>query len=207
MRLRWLIAILVPYFIFAGCRTVSEGDRQLIQQDRQAGKLIKEKAKEPELQQAGHDVEKNSETLATNLGIPVTPVPEYSPKASDDFRKQSEDEHKQAGDFFTMVLGLVAAWVPGGAAVVAGVGWVRSVIRNVQANKALFAVARGVNALPRAMTSSISAPAERDAKHTEISDLIQEVLVSAAKSEGAHAYMDKLLSTWRSQGRIGKIGA
>jgi hypothetical protein len=131
----------------------------------------------------------------------VTPVPPYTPKASDDFRKQAEDEHKQAGDFFQTVLGLLAAWLPGGAAVVTGIGWIRSVLRNVQANKVIYAVARGVNALPRALANG-----EGDgAKQANIAKLIQEVMEGSAKNEGVHPIIDGLLSKWRAQGRLGKV--
>ena len=108
----WCAAVLVLVLEGTSCTSVSEGDRQLIDQIRQAGIKIVQltDAVTPalsalavpteirealgQIKAAGSDVTLNSTQLGAALGKPERPVP-YSAEASAKFREQSKREHEQ----------------------------------------------------------------------------------------------------------------
>lgn len=91
-----------------GCTTPTEGDRQANHQNKGAGRFIKTTATDPEVKQAGADVEANSETLEKNLIGPPAERKPYSPQASKEAREQSDKEHAESW-LWTAAKGALAA--------------------------------------------------------------------------------------------------
>ena len=96
---------------FLGCKTPTEGDRRLNNQNIHAGEYVEKTATQPEVAQAGKDVKENSRTLEKSLELqPKTPEP-YTPAKSKEAREQSEKEH--AVSPFWAVLGGIGTAVVG----------------------------------------------------------------------------------------------
>jgi hypothetical protein len=130
-------------FLLVGCTTPKEGDREVNHQNIGAGKFIKLAAAEPEVRQAGADVEENSKTLEKNLiGPPAKPLP-YSPANSERGRKQSDDDHATPwwqtllgglgsfllGNVFTRLFATVAPRIIGGPAASAALAVIEGIAR------------------------------------------------------------------------------
>jgi hypothetical protein len=110
MRPRILVIVLGLLMVVYGC--ASEATRNLNDQNRQAGAMIKQDpAATPATKQAGADVEANSTAMAKELGQPKTPLP-YTPANSDDQRKKVPT-HWYTG-ILTGAWGLLGAFVAGG---------------------------------------------------------------------------------------------
>jgi hypothetical protein len=114
------LLILISFGI-VGCVTPGEGDRQLQDQNWQAGTLIeKDPTAAPATRQAGADVRQNSEVLLQTLGAPKSPVP-YTPENSAALRKKAIDEHSSWPGWGWIIGGLgLAATVAGRFF---GIGW------------------------------------------------------------------------------------
>lgn len=97
-----------------GCATVTEGDRQLVDQIVKASEIvINGVVIGPDAIQAIMDVKKNSEVLQANLGSPKTPAP-YSPKASAEAREKAREQHESPW-WKVLVSSLAGAVLSGGA--------------------------------------------------------------------------------------------
>lgn len=113
---------LVLFGIFAllgGCRTPTEGDKRLNNQNIGAGEFVERVATEPEVKQAGKDVKENSLTLEKSLDLKPAKPESYSPALSKEARKQSEEEHA-VSPFMAFLGGLASVavgWLLRGGAV------------------------------------------------------------------------------------------
>jgi hypothetical protein len=91
-------ALLVLVLLGGGCGVYpTENQKQLNSQNIDAGKQIQAKAIDPEIKQAGLDVQKNSETLETTLiGKPEKPALPYTPQNSAQIRTVVVKEYDEA---------------------------------------------------------------------------------------------------------------
>lgn len=123
---------------------VTEGDRRLIHQDRQASAAIQGMpGVSAAAVAAAHDIELNSTTLAANLGEPEVKTP-YTPKNSADAREQAVREHAEPPGPVSWLSAIADHIVPGAGVVLLGAwGLVQSVARR-RALSRLTAVYDGV---------------------------------------------------------------
>jgi len=70
------ITILISALLAFGC--VNEVTRNLLDQTEKAGKIVKEKSTQPEIAQAGADIEANMKVAKGAVGEPRNPALEYS---------------------------------------------------------------------------------------------------------------------------------
>jgi hypothetical protein len=97
--------------VIGGCRTPSEGDRQVNHQQKMIGQYVEEAAPTPEIKQAGADVKANAETLEKNLiGKPEKAL-SYTPENSKKSREQSDSDHSLP--LWLQTLGGIAIGVAG----------------------------------------------------------------------------------------------
>lgn len=100
--------------VFTGCGTlVTDGDRELIDQDIKAAALIANSADKPEVIQAAADITKNSEVLQAGLGKPKVQQP-YNPAVSELARYKATQQHQEP--WWKMILTSVAGLFLGGGA-------------------------------------------------------------------------------------------
>lgn len=92
--------------------------QKLVDQNRQAGKLVAEKATSPVVIQAGKDIEANATEHQAWIGQPKTSSP-YTPKTSATVRAQSKYERETSwlekfigGKIMEAILNLVNVWFP-----------------------------------------------------------------------------------------------
>lgn len=113
--MRWILAVWVlVVFTGAGCASkdrVTEGDRELSHQNKEAAKVIQAKTDNPEVVAPAKDIEANSQQQLENWGAPKEPKP-YSATASKESRDKSKEEHKES-PFWPVamgILGTVLGW-------------------------------------------------------------------------------------------------
>lgn len=96
---RWIgvFALALVMLGWGPCHNITETDRQLNHQTKDAGRIIKEKAIDPEIKQAGADVEANSTVLAVSLGGDPEKKDPYSPPKSEEIRQVKIEEQKSSG--------------------------------------------------------------------------------------------------------------
>lgn len=107
-----MIAVLALAWVGnSGCASIKESDRQLVNQTKQAGKIVEDKSADPELRQAGKDIRLNMESLEKSTGLPEKPTL-YSPQASAAARELREYEHRKR--WYDYILPGVVALLGGG---------------------------------------------------------------------------------------------
>jgi hypothetical protein len=147
--MRTKIAVMVGLLCFAGCVTPTEGDRQLFDQNRQAGDVIAANDALPsDVRATGEVVSQNSVTLMENLGAPDDPRP-YSVATSADLRAKAQREHRETPGFLTVIAQAVTPWAPWAAPLIPlAWGLVQSLGRRKAVAK-LAAVYDGVDAVKK----------------------------------------------------------
>jgi hypothetical protein len=181
---------------------ITEGDRQLVDQNKKAGDLIATKATEPEIKQAGKDVHDNSVRLEQVIGVPVEATQPYSPAASATIRTASEKEHEQANDLWKMALGAIAAKIPYGGAIVGVLVGLNEWLKRRKAQAATYAVVQGVSELPAVLAGTADA-----AKQKDLGATIKGVMETYAKANGVYHQLDTMIGKWKAQSKITKLGA
>ena len=114
-RISLIVLVLGLCFLTSGC--VTAGDILLNDQNIKAGKLINEKATDPEVKQAGIDIVNNSTVLIDALGSAGIDAPAYSTDVSLALREQSNAEHtnleKVGTGLWDKVSGALPGWLSG----------------------------------------------------------------------------------------------
>lgn len=109
--MRWILAaFLLVMFTGAGCASkdrVTEGDRELSDQNAKAAKVIQGKTTDPAVVIPAKDIQANSEQQLENWGPPKEPKP-YSPAVSKETRDKAKEEHKES-PFWPIVGGIAGA--------------------------------------------------------------------------------------------------
>lgn len=175
------------FILLGGCRTPTEGDKRLNNQNIGAGEFVEKTATEPEVKQAGKDVKENSLTLEKSLDLKPAKPESYSPALSKEARKQSEEEHA-VSPFMAFLGGLASV----------AVGWLlRGGAVRLFSTVAPTAMAGPLGTVATALVEGIArirqkAQADPDKKVSEEDILsILEVLQSA---KGVQPLVDKLRS-------------
>lgn len=137
-----VVLVLLAFIFLSGCASVTEGDRKLFHQNREAGALVEEIGQQPEVRQAGRDIRLNSEVLMDNLGRPKEVLP-YSPQVSERVRVEAKEEHQQVASWLQIILSLLP-WLGGITGIGSGVLSVLFLVQKWIANKKLMAVYQGV---------------------------------------------------------------
>lgn len=109
--MRWILAAWCAFiFMGAGCASqdrVTEGDRQLSDQNQKAAKVIQAATTDPAVVVPAKDIQANSEQQLENWGPPKERK-EYTPANSKGAREKSGDDHKES-PFWPIVTGLGSA--------------------------------------------------------------------------------------------------
>jgi len=162
------ILILIILLFCAGCGG-SEIRRQLVDQNRQAGRLVAETAISPRVQQAGIDIEANAVEHSAWIGKPKSSQP-YGPVQSASIRADSKQQRESSwwlkiknffgGRIMEAILEHLSsflepyAWVPG----LLWGGW--EMVRRWKADKKVMAgydsVGKILNAVKKKETLSVS---------------------------------------------------
>jgi hypothetical protein len=144
--------VILVALLLAGCVTPTEGDRQLMHQNQQAGDLIASREDAPmDVRAAGEVVSLNSAALMENLGAPEEPKA-YSKEQSAILREKAKQEHKEPPAFLKWIIDTASPLVPwGGVAgsVILGAWGIGQKIAKSGAVKKLKAVYAGVDAIKK----------------------------------------------------------
>jgi len=144
------LAILCCFVI--GCiPMVTEGDKKLIHQTGEAGKVILTSPEATDnIKTVATDIVANTKVLTDNLGPPGKPVP-YSPEYSIEARDDAKKEHEASDGLWGFIEKQIQDNVPWGATALSIGGFLYALYRKMLANKKLKSVYEGVEEVKKSV--------------------------------------------------------
>lgn len=206
-------AALVASAALTGC--ITPGDRLLVDLSKKGALLIVSDTDAPaHLKIIATDIAENLNALQENGGVPVPKNPqEFSSEASEQARRQSEQEHETISSIGSGILGFVGSYVPGGLGIIGVLGGVWAFVRKKLADKKSYTVMQGTSDFAAKIPGVVEKLGKVDWKNPEtrqnavalIRSTLKDAHKTAASAAGVYHEIRSDVKAHQAAGRIKPI--